>query len=597
MDQLAKGIIPVGDHRCRFDYRDLEREMRNIVSAKLHDENASMEEKGDNICPTFVVASPGLHGEGPPKVFRSYKCRGQSVSKCAIWEAGRATSASPLLFKEICIETPKPATTFIDGGFTHNNPSELSLNEAQRRWPSAKRFCLISIGTGRQRSIHFVETGSATLGENRKLLTRLNTWSGPVTTDKVQSGAVKVQKILKACAELTQSSEAVHERIWGLSHSNDPTKCFPYHRFNVDKDMDGIDLQEWHKFGEISEHATSYMATGEGERKRDRCVTDLIRVEGVKRAGFFPMTFSAVHQFCVPSVNPGPPDNSNPLPPQQSPPDPTPPNGTSAGSWISPQVDPLLEDDDPVKSDDVEAEAVDDEEYGFGSALYPEDDWLSNTAYSREPGHFHGHNSSEVDTLIDTDIAFTSYNFSRAFDDEEAPATPKPVPAVPAVPAVKPLSLCAYDFAEAVCREHFLTGKTEFVDCAIQVLKQLVGSRRANLETHHHYACLLWADGQWNEACVQFEIEMELNPINANYTPGSYVQQYICDSCGIGRGEDGVSGLRFKCVDCRNYDMCDQCFPPNDADHIEGHKFVQIPSDDWLRANGLVFPLSVEANV
>jgi hypothetical protein len=99
VDQVFQGIIPVGDDQCRFDYRKLEKAIKNIVNKKLEDENAIMADSADSI-PTFVVAIKGLHTDGPPTLFRSYQCQGHNVSNCAIWEAGRATSAAPIFHNQ-----------------------------------------------------------------------------------------------------------------------------------------------------------------------------------------------------------------------------------------------------------------------------------------------------------------------------------------------------------------------------------------------------------------------------------------------------------------------------------------------------------------
>src|SRR5579859_5702945 len=148
VDQVLKGVIPIGDDQCRFDYKQLEHAIKDVVRKKLHDENATMADthEGPENVPTFVVATKGLNADGPPTLFRSYQCRGHSPSKCAIWEAACATSAAPTFFKPIKIEIPPPGTIFVDGALAHNNPAELALYEAQRIWTSARRFCLVSIG-------------------------------------------------------------------------------------------------------------------------------------------------------------------------------------------------------------------------------------------------------------------------------------------------------------------------------------------------------------------------------------------------------------------------------------------------------------------
>src|ERR1700738_4824255 len=153
VDNVFKGVIPTGDDQCRFDYNILEKAIKEIVNKKLQDESSIMQTTAPGTCPTFVVAIPVLHADGPPGVFRSYKCTGASPSKCTIWEAGRATSAAPLFFKPIRIDVPSPGRTFADGGLGHNNPAEVALKEASRLWGNGQRCCLVSIGTGRQKTV------------------------------------------------------------------------------------------------------------------------------------------------------------------------------------------------------------------------------------------------------------------------------------------------------------------------------------------------------------------------------------------------------------------------------------------------------------
>src|ERR1700737_2368989 len=160
VDQIRKGTIPIDDDKCRFDYRKLEQAIKGVVTKKLQDENATMADTEADKIPTFVVATKGLHADGPPTIFRSYQCSRHNASKCTIWEAGRATSADPIFFKPIKIEVPPPGATFVDGGLVYNNPAELALSEAQKIWSTVKRFSVISIGTGRLKSIPIVQIHS-----------------------------------------------------------------------------------------------------------------------------------------------------------------------------------------------------------------------------------------------------------------------------------------------------------------------------------------------------------------------------------------------------------------------------------------------------
>ena len=55
-----------------------------------------------------------------------------------------ATSAAPLYFPSWAIGTD----LYIDGGVVQNNPAGLALSIAKAKKPTAKRYCVLSIGTG-----------------------------------------------------------------------------------------------------------------------------------------------------------------------------------------------------------------------------------------------------------------------------------------------------------------------------------------------------------------------------------------------------------------------------------------------------------------
>ena len=282
-DQVLKGIIPLGDNQCRFNYRDLEDAIKRIVRDHLNDENAPIRDATNSKCPTFVVATPALNADGPPKLFRSYQCRGHNSDTCTIWEAGRATSAAPSFFKPVYINSPPPSRIFIDGGLAHNNPSELALSEAERIWPDVRRFCLVSIGTGRQKSVKFIEKSIAETEEPplERTLSAIASriWGalpGSETASRAPAGITALMKIGQACVQLATSLENVHQRVFKRAISGDPSRQFPYHRFNVERDMDDIGLEEWERMDEMGEHTARYMEEGEGEWKRDKCVEDLM---------------------------------------------------------------------------------------------------------------------------------------------------------------------------------------------------------------------------------------------------------------------------------------------------------------------------------
>jgi hypothetical protein len=109
---------------------------------------------------------------------------------------------------------------------------------------------------------------------------------GVTTASRLPSGSEALLSIGEACVQLTTNTEPVHERLLKQSTLTDPDKQFPYHRFNVDRDLQDIGLQEWTKIEEISEHTAAYMEGAEGEIKRNKCVHDLMN-ERTQTSSYF----------------------------------------------------------------------------------------------------------------------------------------------------------------------------------------------------------------------------------------------------------------------------------------------------------------------
>lgn len=63
-----------------------------------------------------------------------------------LWEAGRATSSTPLCFDKIKFQTG--GAVFLDGVLLLNNPIRELVNEADQVWPNGLIGHHISIGTG-----------------------------------------------------------------------------------------------------------------------------------------------------------------------------------------------------------------------------------------------------------------------------------------------------------------------------------------------------------------------------------------------------------------------------------------------------------------
>lgn len=145
-----------------------------------------------------------------------------SGSDCTIWEAARATSAAATFFDPIQIGRQK----FVDGATGFNNPVEVVLEEAVSIWPDAisRIQCLVSIGTGVQEIKDF--------GDNLK----------------------EVIETLEAIATETEETERRFFKIHKTLGIGDR-----YFRFNVDRGLGGIGLDEHQKIDKIEAGTESYL--------------------------------------------------------------------------------------------------------------------------------------------------------------------------------------------------------------------------------------------------------------------------------------------------------------------------------------------------
>jgi len=60
-----------------------------------------------------------------------------------------------------------------------------------------------------------------------------------------------------------------------------------------------------------------------------------------------------------------------------------------------------------------------------------------------------------------------------------------------------------------------------------------------------------------------------------------------CDSCGQG----SISGIRYKCGNCPNYDLCSQCYDKNVKEHRGGnHVFIVLEKNMTYTASEALLP-------
>jgi len=273
--------------------------MQNMIIDRLNSESCSMSDAANapyHVCPTFVVAKMAKHADGPPTVFRSYSGKGIRSNQCPIWQAARATSATPSFFKEMYIDNPRPGINYVDGGLGHNNPAEVALEEAGKIWPTAKHFCLISVGTGRRSTIQVIDSSRANNDDDsgtteQSLFEQIRSFipsivefiPGWKTATNFPPGVLALIKMAGALSKLITDSEHVHQRVRRAACSTDVDKRFPYFRFNVERDIGDIGLEEWRKEEEMAADTMAYLHQQEVEECKMECVEYLVNPPEFKR--------------------------------------------------------------------------------------------------------------------------------------------------------------------------------------------------------------------------------------------------------------------------------------------------------------------------
>ncbi|KII90274.1 hypothetical protein PLICRDRAFT_107777, partial [Plicaturopsis crispa FD-325 SS-3] len=239
----------------KFKATKLEEAIQNIVKKHATGANAGElalldPDPGYPECKTFVCAMPAANMNARKAVhFRTYAVPHEAPSTCAIWEAGRATSAAPTFFKPISVATPT-LETFIDGGLGCNNPTQELLDEAKLVFPGRRIACVVSIGTGHAKTIAIPPPGHFSL---QQLL--------PADA-------------IKAMIAIATDCETVAEEM--AKRFGDTPGV--YWRFNVEQGMQKITLAEWEKMSEVATHTNQYIRTEKVSRQLTEAVHALVNV-------------------------------------------------------------------------------------------------------------------------------------------------------------------------------------------------------------------------------------------------------------------------------------------------------------------------------
>ncbi|KAJ7438590.1 FabD lysophospholipase-like protein [Mycena latifolia] len=192
-----------------------------------------MRDVSPHACKTFVCAMHESNlNAGIPVLFRSYDTPEEPAFDCKIWEAARATSATPGLFKPMEIGRGGVRPKYIGGGVWNNSPTSLVVAEAEKMYPSQPVVLVVSVGSGHPDTIQIPRSPSLTA----------------------------FAKILKSIAA---DCERIHEDNARRFRSSPNT----YFRLNVLQGLQGFEQQYWGRYGEVSTHTRVYLGTEDVKSK------------------------------------------------------------------------------------------------------------------------------------------------------------------------------------------------------------------------------------------------------------------------------------------------------------------------------------------
>ncbi|OCB86799.1 phospholipase [Sanghuangporus baumii] len=193
----------------------------------------------------FVTAVDAENASGDPIVLRSYDVGSESEAPFAhrIVDAARATTAAPAYFSAKTLGNGKVA---IDGGLSVNNPTDVLISEARRKYGRGVRFgLLLSIGTGEKSP----------------------------TALPACSSAASLLSFTKALGHIVTDSERTHLRVEERFKEND---LGTYLRINVPVIGD-VHLDDYKTIPEIVDAAEHFMGTPEMIEIRRQIVELLLR--------------------------------------------------------------------------------------------------------------------------------------------------------------------------------------------------------------------------------------------------------------------------------------------------------------------------------
>lgn len=236
-----------GKLQGRFDSKELERAVREVVKKRGLQEDALLKDDAQDSCRVFVCATSMETSDTVClSSYRSSKGNSDLLRSLKIWEACRATSAASTFFEPIAVGRYKER--FVDGATGANNPVQQLWNQAQHVWGpeplEGKVQCLVSIGTGIP------------------------------TLKPFKDDILNIGKTLLAMAVDTEQTAESFRCDKVLLDSTGR-----YYRFNVIRGLEDIGLEESKRRNEIAAATRRYIQSQEVQKMMQKCADNLAKRE------------------------------------------------------------------------------------------------------------------------------------------------------------------------------------------------------------------------------------------------------------------------------------------------------------------------------
>ncbi|CAE6418092.1 unnamed protein product [Rhizoctonia solani] len=250
MSNVFSGKKFLANGPAAYSTTKLEQELKEIVRKATGDEDERMmeENSGEFKCRVVIYAMHAHNMNASlPCAFRTYPSGAYAMPDCCIWEALRASTAHPHLFKSIEILNHELGITqpYIGGGIGYSNPTWHLLKEAVAIFPDQPVASITSIGTGYTHTIRLPAPR-------------------PYTNERIT-----YKTVLELAHMIAMDSQRVAQEM--ANYFSDTLDL--YFRFDVGQGMQWIEPTELGKQGEIAGHVYAYISDPEVDRRLNSLVT------------------------------------------------------------------------------------------------------------------------------------------------------------------------------------------------------------------------------------------------------------------------------------------------------------------------------------